>query len=218
MIDYFSNLQLVILANSKSKDWYKACKEWISLGLVSEEEDRENRCVCSHPIIYNYEIVNKITNHKLIVGSCCVEQFDNGGLIKKVRRQGREFKNKKKGFNYHYCDLCDKKILEGKGDKYHKTCYQRMKVNDMKEKLRKDGYVFSTDKVIWVILETINKQKKNGEFLMKLQQIDGLTWLDYCNIGLICGRNEKWIDKYYNFYCHIHENTKIRNENKSAFI
>jgi hypothetical protein len=62
----------VLIENSESDTFEDAVKEWQDMGCVSIGDAR---CICTTPILYNYEVVNKINKKSLIIGSCCIKQF-----------------------------------------------------------------------------------------------------------------------------------------------
>lgn len=85
MSHYFENLVINIssLSTIKTgeiktlmKNWEKTCLEWKYI----KSWESENHCICEHEIKYNYEIENKFTKERTIVGSKCIKQFKNDEL------------------------------------------------------------------------------------------------------------------------------------------
>lgn len=58
----------------KNLSFLEAKKQWESLHIGRVEQTTE--CICTHWIIINEPIRNIYTKEVLIVGSCCIEQFD----------------------------------------------------------------------------------------------------------------------------------------------
>lgn len=77
----FERLFKVIIANSESKDWKNAVKEW-SLIDTEEDEFAESECICGKENIrYLHKIKNNINGNIVFpVGSSCIKKFDRSDL------------------------------------------------------------------------------------------------------------------------------------------
>jgi hypothetical protein len=74
-------LQAIICKNSQSKKWEEAKDEWV----LSNIFEKWTECICGHPILENCEIINLKTDETVIVGNCCIRQFDREDLQVKDR-------------------------------------------------------------------------------------------------------------------------------------
>lgn len=61
----------VLLAQSESKDYNSAIKEWKLLYVT----EKENNCICGHHIIKNCVFKNKHNSSVITIGSTCVKKF-----------------------------------------------------------------------------------------------------------------------------------------------
>lgn len=61
-----------IIQKSVSKDFISAILEWEDINSLYISP---GRCLCTRTIMENYEIINKITKEKIIVGNCCINKF-----------------------------------------------------------------------------------------------------------------------------------------------
>ncbi|MGM0306857.1 hypothetical protein IGL08_002818, partial [Enterococcus sp. AZ082] len=63
---------LLPLSEDKN-NFFKAKKEWIYVGLFDNEEADFDCQLCAHKEIrYEYTIINKMNQNKMIVGSSCI--------------------------------------------------------------------------------------------------------------------------------------------------
>lgn len=66
---------LLPLSEDKN-NFFKAKKEWIYVGLFDNEEADFDCQLCGHKEIrYEYTIINKMNQNKMIVGSSCITKF-----------------------------------------------------------------------------------------------------------------------------------------------
>ncbi|EMF0042677.1 hypothetical protein VBH21_13975 [Enterococcus hirae] len=66
---------LLPLSEDKN-NFFKAKKEWIYVGLFDNEEADFDCQLCAHKEIrYEYTIINKMNQNKMIVGSSCITKF-----------------------------------------------------------------------------------------------------------------------------------------------
>ncbi|EMF0103090.1 hypothetical protein O1E28_003076 [Enterococcus hirae] len=66
---------LLPLSEDKN-NFFKAKKEWIYIGLFDNEEADFDCQLCAHKEIrYEYTIINKMNQNKMIVGSSCITKF-----------------------------------------------------------------------------------------------------------------------------------------------
>lgn len=98
-------LKSVVVEHSVADDWAEAKGEW---ELEGHDVDMENRgyCACSQNNLYHlYTIRNTHTRNALIVGSRCIQHFEDEGMnetIKVVEQWGSRMVRfcKYKGMNF----------------------------------------------------------------------------------------------------------------------
>lgn len=58
---------------SESDNYNQALKEWKFIYTT----EKDNNCICGHPIVKNCVFENKINNAVVVIGSTCVKKFLN---------------------------------------------------------------------------------------------------------------------------------------------
>lgn len=76
-----------ILDLSKSNNLEECYKEW---SLIFEDE-KEDKCICSHPIMQRFHFLNDQNEEKIIVGNCCIKFLDIE-LYNKLRNYNKDKK------------------------------------------------------------------------------------------------------------------------------
>lgn len=96
----FKKLSEHIIANSYTKNWEEAKKEW---KCVSVNESQGSECSCGHFITNEFYIQNYKTKKILIVGSSCVKKFNEKAMTEYVKREEkRKQQVKKEKLKYEY--------------------------------------------------------------------------------------------------------------------
>lgn len=74
-------LRQKIFAKSHEKtDWKVCCEEWVGQSFRRAFTEDNVRCECSHPIVKQFTIKNRITNATAVVGSDHIKLFSNEDL------------------------------------------------------------------------------------------------------------------------------------------
>jgi len=79
-----TKLRNIIISHSIAWSWPEARAEW----LLEKIYDQPGKCICGHPIVDTYQIINPSTSTSLQIGNVCIEQFPNVG-IRGVRHSSR---------------------------------------------------------------------------------------------------------------------------------
>jgi hypothetical protein len=102
-----------IIDISVKKTWEEARYEWC---VIKKTESEGTNCVCGQDIIHEYTIKNKHNNYRVIVGSTCVEQFQNIDMI-----------NQMNDFKKIECKICDKFLKDEASYKKHRKTNKHIK-------------------------------------------------------------------------------------------
>jgi len=129
----------------------------------------ENHCVCNHPISLNFYIYNPNTDHFLVIGSECINQFTEG----KIRR----------------CKVCNEPHKRTKTNICNNCDYLQITKIFKKNKIDNEGFNKCLDKTGLLTNEEIETWNKYPQF-----EINGYILIDnledlkkYINIKLkIC--------------------------------
>jgi hypothetical protein len=107
-----------VLEQSESNDYDIACEEWDFRSVTNG--DACAKCACTTPIKHNFNITNKKNQNKLILGSSCIENFNNETVKAYARTAEKKIKGtlcgcgKGKVSQNNYCRGCSKRIKGGK--------------------------------------------------------------------------------------------------------
>ena len=116
----FHYFNAVLLYHSQSPILKEAIDEWI---YDKKPTDISDKCICTHHIEQNYHIINKINNHRLIIGSDCINKFLNDN-VKKLHKLNLKIDNHQGVTRLCQC-CCNFKISGDKEDyiKFCKSCF-----------------------------------------------------------------------------------------------
>lgn len=110
------------MAKSKNRKRGKGKKieadSWNTHNFAEEDGYARYSCLCSHtPILDLNYIENKLTGHRCIIGSKCIDKFGSNKLKVSMKSKIGELLGK------IYCVVCDRKLLDKCTKPYHKSCY-----------------------------------------------------------------------------------------------
>ena len=77
-------------------------------------------CLCGHRPIKNLNLMqNVITNHRAVIGSCCITKFGSKQIKREMKVKQGETEGKR------YCEGCRRKLPDDlpTWKTYHRTCY-----------------------------------------------------------------------------------------------
>lgn len=100
----------------------KPNREWNTKYFI----DQPNKCICSKDIINPSFIRNTVTDHRCIVGCCCINKFART-LSSEVKEQQKKLYSGDK----RYCVICNRKLLDNTEawKTCHAKCYKDKSVN-----------------------------------------------------------------------------------------
>lgn len=86
-------LREVIMANSTSKEYQEACREW---EITDARRDNDSTCVCGKKHIKNVFVIRNTTNDKVLdpIGCSCVRFFFTKEQMKAWKELKKKLKNK----------------------------------------------------------------------------------------------------------------------------
>lgn len=110
-----------IIEHSTVDNYDDALEEFVAEYMDTADDVSE--CICTHPILYNFHLINKVNGCQIVVGSCCINKFGNNRLRGEVRVIEKESKRKTRP-----CKNCGKRVK--KPNELCKHCEKNVKCCD----------------------------------------------------------------------------------------